>query len=603
MAGARATSMSRCRRPGRVRLHLSTFVVLLVGAGLTVGLALSARAVHNNNEDRLLRERVQEAGVLISSVLPSLETPLASAAEVAEATNADPASFKQVMGPLVGPKGQYASASIWPVGRATPRPLLVLGERPELEGKPAGRINAVLNHSVKSPQLTVTGLLDAPQPRIGYAFSSQNGAVRYVAYTESNLPKNRKSRVIQGNAAFAGLGYALYLGPGERTENLLASSAASLPIRGRRSAITVPFGDNKIRIVMTPVVELGGTLLAKLQWLLLAFGFVLTLGAAALTERLVRRREQAQRLADELGEVADENARLYAEQRSVAQTLQHSLLPETLPETPELTVRARYIAGVADIDIGGDWYDVIELHNGNILFVVGDVSGRGLPAATIMASLRYAIRAYAAQGDDPATILTKLGDLISVGSDGHFATVLCGVIDVDRHEVTLANAAHPQPLVIDGTGATFVETSVGVPIGVEHPGPYAAVTITIPPAATLLAFTDGLVERRGEILDVGLSRLRDAASRAYPSARPISSTSWPRISHPTGRPTTSQSWGSNGRGRHGGRVDRLGDGQPRRHGCAGHQAQRRDRHVQRRFAPRRDRPGRGGRRPHVWTSI
>jgi serine phosphatase RsbU (regulator of sigma subunit) len=499
------------------RLHLSTIVVLLVGAALTVGLSLSARAVHNNNEDRLLRERVQEAGVLISGALPSLETPLASAAEVAQATNADPASFKQVMGPLVGPNGQYASASIWPVGAQSPKPILVLGERPQLESKSPSEIRALLNHAVKTPQLTVTGLFDSSEPRIAYAYSSQNGRVRYVAYTERNLPKNRTSRVIQGNAAFSGLGYALYLGSSESPQNLLASSAASLPIRGRRSAVTVPFGDNKIRIVMTPVEELGGTLLAKLQWLLLGFGAVLTIGAAALTERLVRRREQAQHLADELGVVADENARLYAEQRSVAQTLQHSLLPETLPETSELTVAARYIAGVAEIDIGGDWYDVIELDNGNILFVVGDVSGRGLPAATIMASLRYAIRAYAAQGDDPAAILTKLGALISVGADGHFATVLCGVIDVARHEVTLANAAHPQPLIIDGSSASFLVTSVGVPIGVEHPGPYPSITVTIPPAATLLAFTDGLVERRGEILDVGMSRLRDAASRAYPS--------------------------------------------------------------------------------------
>src|ERR1700755_1796392 len=98
------------------RLHFSAVVVLLVGVGLTIGLSLSARAVHNNNEDRLLHERVQEAGVLISGVLPSLETPLASAAEVAEATNADPASFRQLMRPLVGPKAQYASASIWQVG-------------------------------------------------------------------------------------------------------------------------------------------------------------------------------------------------------------------------------------------------------------------------------------------------------------------------------------------------------------------------------------------------------------------------------------------------------------------------------------------------------
>ena len=153
----------------------------------------------------------------------------------------------------------------------------------------------------------------------------------------------------------------------------------------------------------------------ELQWLLLGFGLLLSAGAATLTERLVRRREHAQRLADELGEIADENARLYAAQRTVAQTLQHSLLPDDAPRHPRTRGGARYIAGVADIDIGGDWYDVIELDDGHILFVVGDVSGRGLPAATVMASLRYAIRAYAAQGDDPATILTKLGALISIG--------------------------------------------------------------------------------------------------------------------------------------------------------------------------------------------
>ena len=87
------------------RLHVSTIVVALVGIALTVGLSLSARAVHDNNENRLLRERVQEAGVLISSALPSVETPLAAAAAVAEATNADRVAFTRLMGPLVGPKG------------------------------------------------------------------------------------------------------------------------------------------------------------------------------------------------------------------------------------------------------------------------------------------------------------------------------------------------------------------------------------------------------------------------------------------------------------------------------------------------------------------
>ena len=134
-----------------------------------------------------------------------------------------------------------------------------------------------------------------------------------------------------------------------------------------------------------------------------------------MTERLVRRRTHAEFLAEQ-------NARLFSEQRSVAQTLQHSLLPEQLPDFDGLELAVRYVPGVDGVEIGGDWYDVIGRDNGDIIFVVGDVSGRGLRAATVMASLRYAIRAYAAQGDDPAIILAKLAKLIDIVRDGHFAT-------------------------------------------------------------------------------------------------------------------------------------------------------------------------------------
>jgi serine phosphatase RsbU (regulator of sigma subunit) len=500
------------------RVHVLPIFVLIAGVVMTLVLAWSARTVHNTNENRLLRERVQEAAAAITGVIPSIETPLASAAEVAEATNASGASFSQVMSPLVGPGRTFASAAIWPLTSVgPPTPLVILGGRPELEAAGPRFIRGLLTRAVRAPQLTVVGLFNSPNPRLAYAFTSAHGVVRYVAYAESALPKNQRSSVIQQNPAFAELGYALYLGSSEKPQALLATNVKDLPIRSRRSGVTVPFGDNEIRIVMTPVGELGGSLLARLQWLLLGFGLLLSLGAASLTERLVRRREHAQRLADELGEIADENARLYAAQRTVAQTLQHSLLPAALPAIAGLAVEARYIAGVADIDIGGDWYDVIDLNRGSVLFVVGDVSGRGLPAATVMASLRFATRAYAAQGDDPATILTKLGNLISVVVDGHFATVLCGLIDVDRHEVTLANAGHPEPLLIAAGDTRFVSTNVGVPIGVRGPNPYLPVRVTVPAEATLLAYTDGLVERRGEHLDVGLRRLRDAADRPHRS--------------------------------------------------------------------------------------
>jgi serine phosphatase RsbU (regulator of sigma subunit) len=193
----------------------------------------------------------------------------------------------------------------------------------------------------------------------------------------------------------------------------------------------------------------------------------------------------------------------------VAQTLQHALLPGTLPVFAGLELAVRYVPGVDGVDVGGDWYDVIDVGDGKVMLIVGDVSGRGLRAATVMAALRYAIRAYAADGDSPDLILLKLSKLINVG-DGHFATVLCGLVDVAERRITFANAGHPSPLLITGATAELVSTKVGVPVGVEANG-YPTVTVNIPPHAILMAFTDGLFERRGESPDVGLARLRDAS--------------------------------------------------------------------------------------------
>ena len=154
------------------------------------------------------------------------------------------------------------------------------------------------------------------------------------------------------------------------------------------------------------------------------------------------------------------------------------------------------------------------LDDGQVVFVVGDVSGRGLRAATTMAELRYALRAYAAQGDSPAEILTKVSRLINVGRDGQFATALCGAIDVVGHRLTLANAGHPDPLLVTHDDARYVPTAIGPPLGVATSEPYRAVTVSVPASSTLLAYTDGLIERRGETLDVGLERLRRGALRS-----------------------------------------------------------------------------------------
>ncbi len=179
----------------------------------------------------------------------------------------------------------------------------------------------------------------------------------------------------------------------------------------------------------------------------------------------------------------------------------------------------RYLPGTNGVDIGGDWYDVLPLDGDRFFFVVGDVSGRGVPAGSVMAALRFAIRAYATEGHPPELALERLRDMLDVAEDHHFATVVCGIADVGRHEVVIASAGHPPPLCVSARGAEYVDTPVGVPMGVSGRRPYRSGLVTVPPGATLLIYTDGLIERRGENIDDGLERLRSVAASA--AAAPV----------------------------------------------------------------------------------
>ncbi|HEY7136208.1 MAG TPA: PP2C family protein-serine/threonine phosphatase [Acidimicrobiia bacterium] len=508
----RAEARPRKRTPFP-RLHLASLVTLLVIVAFTIGLFLVTASLHNSNENRLLKQRAREAGVTVTAAVSGLQTPLSSAAQVAQATNGNVDQFRRVAASVVGTGRSFVSLALWRMDDPT-GPIAVTGIAPELASRPAGEVQALFAKAARSGKLTVAGLVDQPAPRLAYLVTSQP-AQTFVVSAETALPKNRTS-VVRKDQAFSDLENAIYLGPTARPENLLTATTPHLPLRGRTTAVTVPFGDSALTLVFKPTGQLGGALLARLPWIVLGAGLALAIVAALTAERLVRRRSEALALAND-------NARLYATQRGVAETLQHSLLPDTLPDVSGLTFAVRYLPGVAGVEIGGDWYDVIP-QGDRVVVVVGDVSGRGVPAGIVMASLRYAIRAYAAQGDDPATILTKLGALVDVGEDGCFATVVCGAIDVARHEITIANAGHLRPLLLDGDEATFVSTPVGVPVGVDLVRPYETVTIRAREGATLLAFTDGLVERRGQTIDVGLERLEQTARRAHGSLEDLLTT-------------------------------------------------------------------------------
>jgi serine phosphatase RsbU (regulator of sigma subunit) len=478
-----------------------------IGVLVTLVLTLVSLSQYHSNEQRLLRLRVHDAGALLTAALPTLQTNLASAAELADGTNGSVAKFRRFVAPtLSGPTPEFMSVSLWRLGDLSSGPVTVAGIPPRLAASPA-RAAAFFAQTKAQRTLGVIGLLNPTDPRLGYAYAAGG----YVVYAESKLPPARRAP-IQKRSAFAGLNDALYLGRTQSPQALLTTNVSRLPLPGPTATVAVPFGDNYITLVMSSRGALAGSLPKNLPWIIAALGLLLTGAATAMTMRLTQRRRAAEELADRLESIASENRRLYAEQRTIAQTLQHALLPDALPQGPLLEANGQYVAGEDGVDVGGDWYDVIELDERRLLLVVGDVSGRGLRAATTMASLRYAIRAYAAEGDAPSAILSKLSRLVSVDDSGQLATILCVLVDAAERAVTITSAGHLPPLLVDADGSRYLETEVGVPVGVEAGADYPGRRFPLPTEGTLVAFTDGLVERRGETIDAGLERLRAAAA-------------------------------------------------------------------------------------------
>jgi serine phosphatase RsbU (regulator of sigma subunit) len=483
-------------------------IAFVLGLVVTGVLALTSLALYDQNESHLLRLRAREVGSVLTAVVPSLQTPLASAAELANASRGDAQRFRALMTPYVGPGRQFASVSLWPLGVAKAVPSVVVGATPILASLPE-QARTFFAHAEKSPLLNVTGILGSASPSLGYEFSTPGVKHGFAVYAESPLPKDRRSK-LESNSAFSDLNYALYLGHSRRARDLLVTSVHRFPIEGRQASEVVAFGDTAFTLIVTPKGTLGGTFFEHLPWIIVVVGVLLSLAAALMTDRLARRREYAEQLTGVLDRVAAENHQLYTEQHSIAQTLQHALLPDALPQFPGLQVSARYVPAASGIDVGGDWYDVV-VDDHRVFLVIGDVSGHGLRAATTMASLRHVALAYVAQDCRPAEVVTKLSDFVNRGEHNYFATVLCALIDVDNRTLMIASAGHMPPLLIDGDDGQFVQFDRGVPIGVPRDSPYRETTVLVHPNATLVAFTDGLIERRGEVLDVGLARLRDAA--------------------------------------------------------------------------------------------
>ena len=210
-------------------------------------------------------------------------------------------------------------------------------------------------------------------------------------------------------------------------------------------------------------------------------------------------------------------ARLFEEEHRIARELQRGLLPKHLPDVPGLELAAHYQAGgTAAEEVGGDWYDAFALADGRVGIVVGDVAGRGIPAASTMGQMRSVTRAYALTEQArrlPAEVLTRLNRYQLVLQEDQLFTVLYAVLDPGAGTVTWANAGHLPPLIAGSSGTVAYLPGGGYPIGVEDVE-YRNLVEPLEPGSALVLYTDGLVERRGESLDAGFERLAAAAAEA-----------------------------------------------------------------------------------------
>ncbi|RJK94722.1 SpoIIE family protein phosphatase [Vallicoccus soli] len=207
-----------------------------------------------------------------------------------------------------------------------------------------------------------------------------------------------------------------------------------------------------------------------------------------------------------------DNARLYQREHQLAVELQKSLLPDVPPHVEGLDVDKRYLSGAHDTQVGGDWYDVIPLGAARTALVIGDVMGRGVRAAAVMGQLRAAVRALALVDFPPAQVMSTLDKLVADIDESSIVTCVYAVYDPSDHSLTYANAGHlPPVLVAPGAAPRELVDVPGPPLGTSV-GTFASGRTDFPAGSTLVLYTDGLVERRGEDIDEGISRLADSVT-------------------------------------------------------------------------------------------
>lgn len=211
-------------------------------------------------------------------------------------------------------------------------------------------------------------------------------------------------------------------------------------------------------------------------------------------------------------------ARRYDSEAALARGLQSALLPHRLPVREHVDTVGRYLPGSAGMDVGGDWYDVIETGAGLLALIIGDVQGHGVSAAATMGQLRSAVRAFALSGSTPEQVVSGTNQLLIALDPGQFASCCYVLLDPASGSVLAVRAGHPQPLLRHPDGRTEVlDLAGGVVLGIDPEASYPVTELRMTTGSVLALYTDGLVEKPGVDIDVGVERLRVSLAGARPA--------------------------------------------------------------------------------------
>ncbi|HWO58838.1 MAG TPA: SpoIIE family protein phosphatase [Umezawaea sp.] len=289
---------------------------------------------------------------------------------------------------------------------------------------------------------------------------------------------------------------------GHRREDLLGKSVTDLVVAENEHRLADLVADRPTPRVVTEVWDVrraDGTVLS------VELSVQSTPGGLQAISRDVTSRLRAE---------AERDLLLHRE-REIAQALQQSLLPRELPKLARLAASARYLPASTHAQTGGDWYEVLPLRDGVVALSVGDVVGKGPTAAAVMGQLRSALAGYLLDGHSPGAALERLDAFAGRTNGAAGSTCACLTFNPDTGELCWTAAGHPPPLVVQRENSRFLSDSGGAVLGVPDRGRYAEHKTVLEPGASIVLYTDGLVERRGSLIDEGLDRLLRTASEAH----------------------------------------------------------------------------------------